>query len=287
MSSLVRGVTAARNLVGRQLEAIGLGRGNDDRRRTGQLDQVGIAHPVGSGNDHLVARPADRHEGVVDRVLRPVGDHNLGGFGRQPVMLGVVRGHRLPELGNARRRRVMRLARPDRLERGFLNVRRRIKIGLAQREVEDLDPFGLQPPRLGTHRQRGRRLNQASNAQQVLTAWPIPLRLSARPSRVSNETRSTPERVPHSMSPRIMNLPPSRRLPKSLKRFAERCPRVVNYANRAIPHKRSCGVGSSWPDVVESMRRQKAMPAIEMLAVQSDRPPIGSGIRAARRLSLP
>ena len=97
MNSLVRGRDRRAKLAGRQLEAGRLGCGDDDGRGTRELDQVGIAHPVRGRDHHLVARAANRHERVVQRVLRPVRDHHLRGLGLQPVMPRVVRRDRLAQ----------------------------------------------------------------------------------------------------------------------------------------------------------------------------------------------
>ena len=83
------------------------------------------------------------------------------GIGRQAVLARVERRQSLAKLGNPRRRRVVGLARPDRLERGLLNVRRRVEVGFTQREIEDLDALRFQTPGLGPHRQRGRRSDQS------------------------------------------------------------------------------------------------------------------------------
>ncbi len=64
--------------------------GNDDGRRAGELHQVGVAHPVRGGDDNLVTRAANRHQSVMQRVLRAVGDDHLRGLGPQPVMARVV-----------------------------------------------------------------------------------------------------------------------------------------------------------------------------------------------------
>ena len=58
------------------------------------------------------------------RMLGAVGDDDLAGLGRQAVMLGVVVGEGLAQLGDAGRRRVVGVARPHRPDGGLLDVRR-------------------------------------------------------------------------------------------------------------------------------------------------------------------
>ena len=60
---------------------------------------------------------------------------------------------------------------------------RRVEIGLAQGEVEDVDPLRLQPLRLGRHRQGRRRCNQTRPFRQCQSAWPhlSPISDTARP----------------------------------------------------------------------------------------------------------
>src|SRR3546814_3149525 len=50
---------------------------DDHRRAAGKGDDVGIAHPIGRGNDHLVARIDRRDERVEQSMLAADVDRNL------------------------------------------------------------------------------------------------------------------------------------------------------------------------------------------------------------------
>ena len=82
-------------------------------------------------------------------------------------MTRIKLGEGLSKLGNARRRRVVRLTAADRLERGLLDIRRRVEIGFAQGEIKDLDTLRFQSPGLGPHRQRRRGRDQARTLASV------------------------------------------------------------------------------------------------------------------------
>jgi len=145
----------SRELVGTEFEAGLLGRRDEDRRGPGQLHQIGIADPVWGGDDDLIPRPAQRHQGIMDRMLGAVRDQDLIGAGRQADPSRVVIRQRLLQLRDAGRRGVVGLAGPDRAERSLLDVRRRVEVGLTQGEVEDVHPLPFEPPGFGGHRQRG------------------------------------------------------------------------------------------------------------------------------------
>ena len=63
-------------------------------------------------------------------------------------------GGRLAQLGDARRRAVVRLPRPQRRDPRLGDVRRRVEVGLADLEVDDVAPRALHRARLGEHGER-------------------------------------------------------------------------------------------------------------------------------------
>ena len=70
---------AAAKLRRRELEVVFFPRLDDHRLRAGQLDQFGIADPIGRRDDHFVARIAERREHIVQRMLGAVGNDDLLG----------------------------------------------------------------------------------------------------------------------------------------------------------------------------------------------------------------
>src|SRR5204862_270075 len=81
---------------------VGLLRGYDLGHGAGQLDQFGVADPVGGRNDDLVARVAEHREGVVQRMFRAVGNHDLLGRVLETVSFLVLSRDGGPKLGSAR-----------------------------------------------------------------------------------------------------------------------------------------------------------------------------------------
>ena len=138
-----------------ELEIILEARREDHRPRSGELDELRIAHPVGGRDDHLVPLVEERREDVVERVLGAVGDDNLCRRHRQAGAAGVVGGHRFAEIGDTGRRRVFRPPGVDRRLSGSADVVGGGKVGLTDRQIDDIDPrrgHGLGP---GRHGKRG------------------------------------------------------------------------------------------------------------------------------------
>ena len=69
MMPRVRGVNAARIVVGRQREAVLGVRPHDHRRRLGQLDLLDQRRPARHVRDHFVAGPEERQHAVEERLL--------------------------------------------------------------------------------------------------------------------------------------------------------------------------------------------------------------------------
>ncbi|MDR6233230.1 hypothetical protein QE440_000971 [Pseudomonas psychrotolerans] len=65
----VRGGDGRLQRVGREPEAVFLAAGQHHRLAAEDGDDIGVGHPEGRGDDHLVARIEGRHHGVEDHLL--------------------------------------------------------------------------------------------------------------------------------------------------------------------------------------------------------------------------
>ena len=118
---------------------------DEHRRAAGQHHDVGIAHPVGRRDDHLVAGIDGGHQRVEQHLLAAGADRDLRGLVVQPVLALELGADRLLELGNAVDRRcTWSCRRLDRLDRGVLDVVRRVEVRLARRQPDDVAALGLQ-----------------------------------------------------------------------------------------------------------------------------------------------
>lgn len=130
--------------IRRQLEARLRATSDDFRLTTVKGNNVRIAHPVGGGNDHLVARIECGREDVEDQLFGTVGDHDLtGGNGDVVIPLQLV-GNRLPQGRSALRARIMGIAGAHRLIRGRDDVVGRVEVRFAQAKVQNLDTLSPQ-----------------------------------------------------------------------------------------------------------------------------------------------
>src|SRR5262245_7668992 len=115
----------------------------------GQLDNIGIAHPVGRRDDHLVAMIDGGHEGIEQHLLATSADGDLGQLVVEPVIALELGDDRLFELGDAVNIGVFDLAAPDCGNRCFLYVRRRVEIRLAGGQADDVAALRLEGAGLG------------------------------------------------------------------------------------------------------------------------------------------
>ena len=115
------------------------------------LDDVFEAHPVGNGQDHLVA--------VVDKYLDGVKQRQLAAGGKDGLVDRVVRAevagvplhNRLAHVRNARHHGVAGEVGLDRGNGGVLDVPRSGEVRLAGPEIHQVDALGAQFSRLGGH----------------------------------------------------------------------------------------------------------------------------------------
>jgi hypothetical protein len=115
---------------------------------------LGVADPVGLGDDHLVAGLEQREREVEEGVLGAHADADVLGLG-EPAAHALGRlADGLLEGRDAGDGRVLGAARVDRALGGFEHVSRRIEVGLAHAEREDVDALGLEIHGPRVHRER-------------------------------------------------------------------------------------------------------------------------------------
>src|SRR5581483_10142657 len=97
-------------------------------------DHFRIAQPVGRGDDHFIALLARGENDVLARVLSAARNNYLRRLVAEAVLaLELVR-DRLPQFGNAARRRVFGETVRERFGAGVLDVLRSIEIRFARAE---------------------------------------------------------------------------------------------------------------------------------------------------------
>ncbi len=136
-------------------EALLLPRMGEDRDRPAELHLLREAHPVRGRDDHLVARVQERLEDVVEGMLAPAGDEDLVPGIAQAVVPLHLGHHGVLQLIDAASRGVLGEALPDGLDRGLLDVGRRVEVWLARAEADDVDAFGAHAAGGGADGQSG------------------------------------------------------------------------------------------------------------------------------------
>ena len=143
----------------RHLEAAGHGGHDLDRLAAGEQHHVGIAHPIGRRDNHLVAGVERRDEGIVQHLLAAGADRDLRGLVVEPVLALELLDHRFLQLGDAVHVGVLRRpAVADRLDRRLFDVVGRVEIRLAGAQPNDIAAGRFERARLVRHGDGGRRL---------------------------------------------------------------------------------------------------------------------------------
>ena len=101
-----------------------------------------VAGPVGRRDDHLVAGLEGRREGVVDRLLGAVGDDDLVLVDVEAVVACELAPDRAAAGAGARDLGVFGLAALGCVAGGLDDVRRRVEVGFADRERQDVVTLG-------------------------------------------------------------------------------------------------------------------------------------------------
>ena len=157
-----------------ELEPGLLGAGDEHGRAAGQERHVGIGHPVGCGDHHLVAGLQRRHQRVVEHLLAAGADGDLVGAVLDPVLALELGDDRLLERRRAVDRRVLGLALADGRDRRLLDVVGRVEVGLAGAQADHVAALRLQLAGEVGDRDRGRRLDagEAGGEDRHVAATP-------------------------------------------------------------------------------------------------------------------
>ena len=144
-------------LCGRDLEVL-LDRGfYEYGGAVGQTHHVGIAHPVGSGDDHLVAFIYNGEEDVANGLLGTVSHDDLCGRIFEVVFAKQLGADGFAQVEITGHGAVARPVVVDGLFGGDFNVIGRIEVGFADAEVDDVHALCFEFGAFLRHRQRGRR----------------------------------------------------------------------------------------------------------------------------------
>ena len=155
--------------VGRRVEDEPLGAGRDRRLKglrgdleaalqlsrhhdggaAGERHHVGVADPVGGGDDHLVAGVHGGEERVEEHLLAAGRDDDLVGGVVEAVLAGELGGDGAAELGDALGGGVAGAAGVDGGLGGGADVGGGVEVGLAGRKRDDVAALGLELERAG------------------------------------------------------------------------------------------------------------------------------------------
>src|SRR5205807_9972470 len=151
------------------------------RRPVAQQYHLGIGHPVGRRDHHLVARAQGRAQRVVQDLFAAAADGDLPGLVIEAVLALELAADRALQLDPPVEHRVARLAALDRGDPGLADVGRGIEIGLALRQRDDVAPGRLQfgGERGDRHRRGGlyasesvgKKIHGADPNWETLTYW--------------------------------------------------------------------------------------------------------------------
>ena len=141
--------------LGGQEEAVLLAGRDYDGLALGQRDALGVGHPVGRGDDDLLALVDEGLDEVEEGALGPGGDDDLLGRVFDPEVLLEALGDGLAQGEDAVAIGVSCEVVADGLDPGLLDVLGRREIRLADAEVDDVDALGLHGLGLGRDLQGG------------------------------------------------------------------------------------------------------------------------------------
>ena len=109
-----------------------------------QLHHLGIAHPIGSGNDYLIASIHHRQYYIANRLLSPIRTHNLVGRIGQTILFFQFLANSFPQVEIARNRRIKSKIIVYCLFGSLLYVVGCSKIGFAHTQVDYIHPLRFQ-----------------------------------------------------------------------------------------------------------------------------------------------
>ena len=155
-NSRVRGVMACAQGVGGELELGLVGGLDDDGLGAGHLHHLGIAQPIGGGDDDFVALFAGGEDDVEAGVFAAAGDDDLRGLVGEAVLALVFVGDGCAQFGDAGGGGVFGEAGGQRLGAGVFDVLRGVEVRLAGAEADDVQAVGLHLLGLGVNGQSER-----------------------------------------------------------------------------------------------------------------------------------
>ena len=128
-------------MLGGEVEAVFLGGLHHHRHAAGHFDQLIVAHPVGGGEDDLVAGVEQGLQSAVEDGLAAAGDHDfVGAVVQAPVLLEPL-GHGLAHVQGAGGGGVFGLIVFNGPDTGLLDVFRGGEVGFADAEADYVDAF--------------------------------------------------------------------------------------------------------------------------------------------------
>ena len=130
-----------------------------DGRAAAEQDHIGVGHPVGRGDDDLVARIERGHQRIVEHLFAAAGDRDLRRRVVQPVVAFELGADRLFQLGDAIDGGVFRLALFNGANPCGLDVLRRVEIRLTRAQPDHILARGFQLACLVGHGDGGRRFH--------------------------------------------------------------------------------------------------------------------------------
>src|SRR5262249_43436418 len=149
-----------------------------DWQPVSEQHHVGVRHPVGRGDDRLIARIEHRHAEVEERLLGPGGHQDLRALVAEGVVALELRDDGVLQLIDPLDVRVAREATADRVDAGLTDVCRRVEIGLSGPQTDDVLALRLEAGSTGGYRERWRgagALEAARSGARDWNSWKLPL----------------------------------------------------------------------------------------------------------------
>ena len=149
-----------------QVEAVLLRGGDDHGHAADHFNEFIVAHPIGGGQNHLVAGVDESLEGDIEDGLAAAADNDLlRGVVQAPVGVQPV-GHGLAHGGGAGSGGVFGQVFLDRADPGLLDVFGSGEIGLTDAEADHVDALGAHLVKLGVNGQSGGCPNRLGKIRQ-------------------------------------------------------------------------------------------------------------------------
>ena len=129
-------------ILGSDLPVVLLAGLDENRLAADDANHLGIAEPIGGGDNDFVTLVDDGGDGIEAGLLGAIAHDDLAGFVIEAVVFKKLLGNRLAEFGNAGAGGVFGAALLERLDRGGLDVLGGVHVRLAGSETENFDALG-------------------------------------------------------------------------------------------------------------------------------------------------